>query len=82
MTASPTKPRNGNHLTLTAKENKMQVHFINSGFGTDDGVKEVEVHSLKIDGYDRPYAIVEHPYVPGDSCRAEFTGTKWVVDFD
>ena len=60
----------------------MQVHVINSGYGTDDGVKEVEVQSLKIDGYDRPYAIVSHPYIPGDSCRAEFTGTKWVVDFD
>jgi hypothetical protein len=60
----------------------MQVHVINSGLGTDDGVKEVEVQSLKIDSYDRPYAIVSHPYITGDSCRAEFTGTKWVVDFD
>jgi hypothetical protein len=60
----------------------MQVHFINSGYGIDDGLKEVEVQSLKIDAYDRPYAIVDHPYISGDSCRAEFTGTKWVVDFD
>lgn len=60
----------------------MQVHFINSGYGTDDGFKEVEVQSLKIDSYDRPYAIVSHPYSFSDSCRAEFTGTEWVVDFD
>jgi hypothetical protein len=60
----------------------MQVHVINSGYGTDDGVKEVEVQSLKIDGYDRPYAIVSHPYITGDSCRAEFKGDEWVVDFD
>lgn len=60
----------------------MQVHFINSGFNTDNGIFDVEVHSIKIDGYDRPYAIVANPFRMGDSCRAEFNGTKWVVDFD
>jgi hypothetical protein len=60
----------------------MQVRFINSGLGTDDGVRDVEVHSLKLDSYDRPYAIVEHPFRFCDSCRAEFDGTEWVVDFD
>lgn len=60
----------------------MQVHFINSGYGTDDGFKEVEVQSLKIDSYDRPYAIVTNPFRPADSCRAEFNGEEWVVDFD
>jgi hypothetical protein len=60
----------------------MQVHFINSGYGTDDGFKEVDVISLKIDSYDRPYAIVSNPFRPTDSCRAEFDGTEWLVDFD
>ena len=60
----------------------MQVHFINSGYGTDDGHKEVDVISLKLDHNDAPYAIVSHPYVSGDSCRAEFKGGEWVVDFD
>ena len=60
----------------------MQVHVINSGYGTDDGVKEVDLQSLRLDGYERPYAIVSHPYIPGDSCRAEFKGDEWVVDFD
>jgi hypothetical protein len=60
----------------------MQVRFINSGYGTDDGFKEVDVISLKLDHNDSPYAIVSHPYVNFDSCRAEFKGTEWVVDFD
>ena len=60
----------------------MQVHVINSGFKTDNGYFEVDVQSLKIDSYDRPYAIVSNPFRPEDSCRAEFNGTDWVVDFD
>ena len=60
----------------------MLVHFINSGFNTDNGIFDVEVHSLKVDSNDRPYAIVSNPFRPTDSCRAEFTGTGWVVDFD
>jgi hypothetical protein len=61
----------------------MQVHVINSGFNTDHGFFDVEVQSLKIDGNDRPYAIVSYPgWGRVDSCRAEFNGTEWVVDFD
>jgi hypothetical protein len=60
----------------------MLVHFINSGFNTDNGIFDVEVHSLKIDSNDRPYAIVANPFRMDDSCRAEFNGTGWVVDFD
>lgn len=60
----------------------MQVHVINSGFQTDCGFFDVEVQSLKIDSDSRPYAIVDNPFRPADSCRAEFNGTEWVVDFD
>jgi hypothetical protein len=64
----------------------MLVHFINSGFQTDDGFKEVEVQSFKMDHNDAPYAIVSHPYQPGESCRAEYNyyngELQWVVDFD
>ena len=60
----------------------MQVHIINSGTGEDMGFKELVCHSLKLDSYDVPYAIVEHPFQTFDSCRAEFKGTEWVVDFD
>ena len=60
----------------------MLVHAINSGFQTDNGFFEVTVHSLKIDHNHRPYAIVSNPFRPTDSCRAEFNGTEWVVDFD
>ena len=60
----------------------MLVHVINSGFNTDNGFFDVEVHSLKIDSLNRPYAIVSNPFRPTDSCRAEFNGQEWLVDFD
>ena len=60
----------------------MQVHIINSGLATDDGFRDLEVQTIKVDHMDRPYAIVQHPYIPSESCRAEFDGTEWVVDFD
>lgn len=60
----------------------MQVHFINTGLGTDSGIKEVDLQSLRLDGYEHPYAIVSNPFFPGSSLRAEFTGDKWVVDLD
>lgn len=60
----------------------MLVHFINSGYSTDDGFKEVDVQSFRMDHNDRPYAIVSHPYLSNDSCRAEFRNDEWVVDFD
>jgi hypothetical protein len=60
----------------------MQVHFINSGFQTDNNIFDVEVHSLKIDNNDRPYAIVANPFCKGVTCWAEFNGTNWTVDFD
>jgi len=60
----------------------MRVHIINSGLGTDDGFRDLVVHSLKLDHNDQPYAIVEHPFITFDSCRAEFEHGEWVVDFD
>lgn len=60
----------------------MRVHVINSGYGTDDGFREVDVQSFKMDSEDRPYAIVSHPYIDGDSCRAEYRNDQWTVDFD
>ena len=60
----------------------MQVHVINSGHDTDDGYHQVTVQSLRMDLFDRPYAIVSHPYRAGDSCRAEFVDDEWLVDFD
>ena len=62
----------------------MQVHFINSGTQQDLGVKEVEVHSFKMDFADAPYAIVSNPFFPGDSLRAEYNihkgSLQWLVD--
>ena len=60
----------------------MQVKFINTGTQQDLGVKEVDLQSLRIDGYEQPYAIVSNPFNAGDSLRAEFKGDAWVVDLD
>ena len=61
----------------------MQVHIVNTGFGTDEGYREVNVESLKLDHSDRPYAIITNPYSSAlGSLRAEFNGTEWVVDLD
>jgi hypothetical protein len=60
----------------------MQVKFINSGTQQDLGFKEVDVQSLKLDHSDAPYAIVSNPFNAGDSLRAEFKGSAWVVDLD
>ena len=60
----------------------MQVKFINTGTQQDLGIKEVDLHSLRLDGYEQPYAIVSNPFTAGDSLRAEFKGDAWVVDLD
>jgi hypothetical protein len=60
----------------------LQVRFVNRGWGTDDGVKEVAVQSLKIDHAGRPYAIVDNPFFPGDSLRANYESDEWVCDLD
>jgi hypothetical protein len=60
----------------------MLVKFINSGTQQDLGIKEVDLQSLRIDGYERPYAIVSNPFSFSDSVRAEYQGEQWVVDLD
>ena len=60
----------------------MQVQFINTGTQQDLGIKEVDLHSLRLDGYERPYAIVSNPFNTDDSVRAEFKDNGWVVDLD
>jgi hypothetical protein len=60
----------------------MQVRFINSGLNTDEGIKEVELQALRIDGHERPYAIVSNPYQSGETVRAQFLNDNWVVDLD
>lgn len=61
----------------------MQVHIINSGLGTDEGYREVNVESLKLNHWDQPYAIITNPYSPSlGSLVAEFKDNEWVVDLD
>ena len=61
----------------------LSVHFINRGFGTDDGVKEVKVVELGICEFTQtPEAKIESPYFPGDTLRARYESTGWVCDLD
>jgi hypothetical protein len=60
----------------------MLVSFINSGYQSDEGVHQVELQSLKLDGHERPYAIVSNPFRPGETVRAQFLNNDWVVDLD
>jgi hypothetical protein len=60
----------------------MLVSFINSGYKSDEGIHEVELESLRIDGYERPYAIVSNPFRPGETVKAQFLDNKWIVDLD
>ena len=62
---------------------KLDVHFVNRGFKTDDGVKQVEVVELGVCEFTQtPEAKIESPYFPGDTLRARYESTGWVCDLD
>ena len=71
--------------TLESAMNNLSVHFINRGFGTDDGVKEVKLVELGICEFTQtPEAKIENPYFPGATLRARYEGIEhgWVCDLD
>ena len=62
---------------------ELNVHFVNRGFGTDDGYKTVQLQELRVCEFTHtPEAIISNPYFPGDTLRARFEGTEWVCDLD
>ena len=62
---------------------KLDVHFVNRGFRTDDGIKSVEVVELGVCEFTQtPQAKIESPYFPGDTLRARYESTGWVCDLD
>ncbi len=61
----------------------LTVHFVNIGFGTDDGVKSVEMLSTGICMHtERPVAEIRSPYGVGGTLVAEYTGKEWLCDLD
>jgi hypothetical protein len=63
--------------------NTLDVHFINSGYGTDEGVKTVQLFDMILDQFQRPTAIVCSPFGLQDTrLTAEFKDNTWVCDLD
>jgi len=69
--------------TLESAMSNLQVHFVNRGYKTDYGIKEVKLVELGICEFTQtPEAKIESPYWPGDTLRARYEGTGWVCDLD
>ena len=65
----------------------MKVYIFNSGDGMNPGKTwELNMISMGLDELDRPYAIVENPYFPGEHLRATYETfygfNRWGVDLD
>lgn len=61
----------------------LNVHFINRGYGTDSGYKEVELVKLKVcELTQTPIALIDNPWWPGATLTARYEGTEWVCDLD
>ena len=69
--------------TLESAMSNLQVHFVNRGYKTDYGIKEVKLVELGICEFTQtPQATIESPYWPGDTLRARYESTGWVCDLD
>ncbi len=69
-------------------ENKIRktlnVHFVNRGYGTDDGFKACELLGTAVCEFTgKPLAEIRSPYGLGGTLVAEYEGNyKWVCDLD
>ena len=63
---------------------ELHVHFVNRGYGTDEGYKNVVVESLSICEFTgRPVAVVRSPFGLQDTTlRAQFLDNEWLCDLD
>lgn len=65
------------------KMTQMNVKFINSGYGTDDGFKKVNVVGQEIcDFTTMPLLIIENPWWSGDTLKCQWYNNEWVCDLD
>ena len=72
------------HLAGINEEAQMiHVKVINSGYGTDMGMKDAEIISQELDGNMKPILKVRIKDVNmGDPVVAEFRNGMWTVDMD
>ena len=63
---------------------ELTVHFVNRGYGTDEGTKTVALESLGICEYTgRPEAVVRSPFGLQDTTlRAQYVDNEWLCDLD
>jgi len=61
----------------------LNVHFINSGWGNDHGLYEVDLVELTVDTLGKPVAKITNPF---DYYTAELTAVflndEWICDLD
>ena len=61
----------------------LNVHFVNRGYGTDEGFKKVELLGQSICAHTgKPVAEIASPYGLGGTLVAEYEGNNWVCDLD
>jgi hypothetical protein len=63
----------------------LNVHFVNRGYGTDEGFKKVELLGQSICAHTgKPVAEIQSPFGLGGTLVAEYEGTAggWVCDLD
>jgi len=64
----------------------MLVRFLNSGYGTDDGNKNVEMVKMQLGFLDAPEMVVRNPYDVTGTLVARFRllhgSHQWVCDLD
>jgi|TARA_R110000764_G_scaffold50353_4_gene110939 hypothetical protein len=62
---------------------QLNVHFVNRGYGTDEGVKAVELVKLDLCEFTgSPIAAIRSPFGLGDTLIAKHESTGWVCDLD
>ena len=61
----------------------LNVHFINRGYGTDDGYKTVDAVNMRACEYTgRPQATIASPYFPGDTLTIQYENNEWICYVD
>ena len=60
----------------------MKVRMVNRGYGTDDGLKEVEVIRTDLSIHGAPELIIANPWWSGETLKCTWETNEWVRDLD
>ena len=61
----------------------LNVHFINTGWGNDHGVRETELLEITVNEAGTPVAKITNPFnYYTAELTARFLNTEWVCDLD